>query len=102
MNDRQANLTVQLKEVVTMLNKIERTYASERAKTIGQLQNKIWDESELQNEELYFLQDLAGDLNFYEPMEKDRDATLGYYGDDKLLELTATALRKIEPFLAAR
>ena len=92
----------QLKEVTALLNKIERTYASERSKTIGQLQNKIWDEPGLQNEELYFLQDLAGDLNFYEPMEKDRDATLGYYDDDRLLELTATALKKIESFLAAR
>ena len=102
MNDKQADLIVQLKEVVTMLNKIERTYASERSKTIGQLQNKIWDEPELQNEELYFLQDLAGDLNFYEPMEKDRDAGLGYYDDDRLLELTGAALKKIDSLLSTR
>jgi len=44
MNDKQAALTVQLKEVVILLHKIERTYASERSETIGQLQNKIWDE----------------------------------------------------------
>ena len=100
MNDRQADLTAQLKEVVALLNKIERTYASERSKTIGQLQNKIWDEPALQNEELYFLQDLAGDLNFYEPVEKDRDEALGYYYDDRLLELTGVALKKIEPLLA--
>jgi hypothetical protein len=90
-----------LKEVIALLNKIERTYASERAKTIGQLQNKIWDEPELQHEELYFLQDLASDLNFYEPMEKDRDAALGYYDDSRLSELTGAALKKIESFLAA-
>ena len=102
MNDKQADLMVQLKEVVIMLNKIERTYASERSKTIGQLQNKIWDEPELQNEELYFLQDLAGDLNFYEPIEKDRDITLGYYDNDKLLELTADALKKIKPLITSR
>ena len=51
------------------------------------MQNKIWDAPELQAEELYFLQDFAGDLNFYEPVEKDRDETLGYYGESKLLEL---------------
>jgi|GEM_PF-1039008 len=102
MNDKQPDLMVQLKEVVTMLKKIDRTYASERSKTIAQLQNIIWDEPELQNEALYFLQDLAGDLNFYEPIEKDRDATLGYYGNDRLLELTAAALKKIESLLAAR
>jgi hypothetical protein len=100
MNDRQADLTTQLNELVTLLNKIERTYASERLKTIGQLQNKIWDEPVLQNDELYFLQDLAGDLNFYEPIERDRDTALGYYDDDRLLELTGAALKKIESFLA--
>ena len=100
MNDRQANVMLQLKEIATILNKIERTYASERSKIIGQLQNKIWDEPVLQNEELYFLQDLAGDLNFYEPVEKDCDASLGYYDDDRLLELTSAALKKIESLLA--
>ena len=97
-----SDLIAQLKEVIALLNKIERTYASERSKTIGQLQNKIWDEPELQNEELYFLQDLAGDLNFYEPIEKDRDIALGYYDDDRLLELTGAALKNIEFFVAAR
>jgi hypothetical protein len=102
MNDGQADLKAQLKQVVIMLNKMERTYASERSKAITELQNKIWDEFDLQNEELYFLQDFAGDLNFYEPIEKDRDATLGYYDDHRLLELTATVSKKIEAFLAAR
>ena len=92
----------QLKEVTALLNKIERTYASERSKTIGELQNKIWDEPGLQNEELYFLQHLAGDLNFYEPVERDRDAALGYYDDDRLLQLTGTAGKQIESFLAAK
>jgi hypothetical protein len=89
-----------LKGIEVLLNKIERTYASERSETISQLQNKIWGEAELQDEELYFLQDLAGDLNFYEPVEKDRDVALGYYDDDRLLELTGAALKKIEALLA--
>ena len=101
MENTQEGLTVQLKELATLLNKIERTYASERSKTIGQLQNKIWDEPALQNEELYFLQDLAGDLNFYEPVERDRDLALGYYDDNRLLELTGAALKRIESLLAA-
>ena len=97
--EMNSDLIAQLKEVIALLNKIERTYASERSKTIGQLQNKIWDEPELQNEELFFLQDLAGDLNFYEPIEKDRDIALGYYDDDRLLELTTVALKKIESLI---
>lgn len=102
MNDGQADLKAKLKQVVTMLTKMQRTYASERLKSITELQNKIWDEFDLQHEELYFLQDFAGDLNFYEPIEKDRDASLGYYDDHRLLELTATALKNIKTFLAAR
>ena len=101
MEHKQEDLTTQLKELATLLNKIERTYATERSKTIGELQNKIWDEPTLQTEELYFLQDLAGDLNFYEPVERDRDTALGYYDDERLLELTGTAQKKIESFLAA-
>lgn len=99
MNDQQTDLKKQLKEVASMLNKIDRTYAAERSKTIGELQNKIWDEPVLQNDALYFLQDLAGDLNFYEPIERDRDVNLGYYDDKRLLELTAAALKQIEPCL---
>jgi len=95
-----SDLIAQLKEVIALLNKIERTYASERSETIRQLQNKIFDEPELQTEELYFLQDLAGDLSFYEPIERDRDIALGYYDDDRLLELTSAAQKNIEPFLA--
>lgn len=97
-----ADLIAQLKEVIALLNKIDRTYASERRETIGQLQNELWDEPELQNEELYFLHELAGDLNFYEPVEKDRDIALGYYDDDRLSELISEALKNIEAFLAIR
>jgi hypothetical protein len=92
----------QLKEIAALLQKIERTYAAERSETIHKLQNKIWDEPELQSEELYFLEELAGDLNFYEPFEPDRDTALGYYDDDRLLELTGAALKKIEELLAAQ
>lgn len=89
----------QLKEIAALLNKIERTYAAERSEAIGKLQDKILDDPKLQTEELYFLQELAGDLNFYEPFEPDRDIALGYYDDDKLLEITGNALKKIEALL---
>ncbi len=102
MNDNQSPLMLQLKEMVALLNKIKRTYASERLKTIGELQNIIWDAPELQTEELYFLQDLTGDLNFYEPVQRDRDTTLGYYGDERLMEIIADALSKIENLPAAK
>ena len=97
-----ADFITQLREVKALLNKIDRTHASERSKAISELQNKIWDEPELQNEELYFLQELAGDLNFYEPVERDRDIALGYYDDDRLSELISEALKNIESLLTTR
>ena len=45
----------------------------------------------------YFLQELAGDLNFYEPIERDRDTALGYYDDKQLLALTGKAKNKYSP-----
>lgn len=91
----------QLKEIAALLNKIERTYGAERSDTIGKLQDKILDDPKLQTEELCFLQELAGDLNFYEPFEPDRDTALGYYGDEKLLEVIGAALKKIEELLGS-
>jgi hypothetical protein len=90
-----------LKEIQTLLNKLERTYAGERSATIHQLQNKIWDEPEVEDEELQsLLADFASDLNFYEPVERDRDESLGYYGDEKLLQLTTAVQTKIEVYLS--
>jgi hypothetical protein len=93
----------QLNEIKALLNKIERIYAFERSATIGQLQNKIWDEPEIENEELRdLLSDLASDLNFYEPLERDRDEALGYFGDEKLLALTSETLKKIDKQLTSK
>lgn len=102
MSVQSAELTEQLKEILVLFNKMERTYASQRSQTISLLQNKIWDTPELQKEELYFLQDFAGDLNFYEPIEKDRDTALGYYDDTKLLALTSETINTIQTLLGTR
>jgi hypothetical protein len=99
MNDQPTVLVVQLNEVLDLLNKIERTYALQRTQTISLLQNKIWDTPELQIEELYSLQDFASDLNFYEPIERDRETSLGYYDDNKLLALTSETINTIQTLL---
>ena len=86
-----------LEEIKSLLNKIKRSYAAERFATIGELQEKIWDGPEIENEDFrYLLSDLASDLNFYEPVERDRDESLGYYGDEKLMQLIENILDKIE------
>ena len=86
-----------LRELQALLNRLEFTYGAERLAIINQLQNKIWDEPGVENEELQGLfDDLASDLNFYEPVEGDRDESLGYYGDEKFLKLIAALQAKIE------
>lgn len=91
----------QLEDIKTLLSKIERSYAAQRAEAISDLQNKIWDEPEVENEDLAFmLSTLAGDLNFYEPIERDREEELGYYGDEKLLQLISDARVQIENSLS--
>jgi hypothetical protein len=89
-----------VREMQALLNKIERTYAADRLEAIHQVQNKIWDEPEVENEELRdAFADLASDLNFYEPVERDRDEGLGYYGDERLIELISGIQNKIELYL---
>ena len=88
-----------LREIRALLNRIEFVYAAERLSIIHQLQEKIWDEPGFENEELQSLfDDLAYDLNFYEPVEIDRDESLGYYGDEKLFKLIAAVQSKAEAY----
>jgi len=90
-----------LHDIKFLLDKILRTYAGERTIVIRQLQDKIWDEPGVQDEELMsILTDLASDLNFYEPVERDRDESLGYYDDEKLNILVNKAIEKIDSYLS--
>ena len=89
-----------LRELQALLKRIEFTYAAEHLSIIHQLQDKIWDEPEVKDEELQsLLNDLASDLNFYERVEIDSDENLGYYGDEKLFKLIAAIQTKIEVHL---
>ena len=94
-------MNLHLQNIQTLLTRIYRTYAAQRAELITVLQNKIWDEPETEDKELnYLLTTLAGDLNFYEPIERERDEALGYYGDEKIMQLINDALLQIENYLA--
>ena len=89
-----------LSDTKILLDKILRTYAGERSIAIRELQDKIWDEKGVQDEEVMsMLTDLASDLNFYEPEERDRDESLGYYDDEKLNILVNKAIEKIDSYI---
>ena len=64
----------------------------------GILQDKIWEEHNLENrEEQEFLSDLAYNLNFYDPLETD--VTLGYYGNERLSEIVSKAIQTLQTFI---
>ncbi|HUS00269.1 MAG TPA: hypothetical protein VMY77_00995, partial [Chitinophagaceae bacterium] len=63
------------------------------------LQNMILDEPDMPGEDIQqIFSDLAYDLNFYEDDPRDRNEELGYYGDDKLVAVVDTAIKKIEAY----
>ena len=88
-------------EIKSLLLKIQRTYAYERGVCIGRVQDIIWDEIQIDDEEFHqFLSDLAYNLNFYEQESRDREEEPGYYGDEKLNVILGSALERIETYLA--
>ncbi len=90
-----------LDKIKTLLFKIQRAYGQERSIYIGQLQDMVWEDKPPGDEDVNdILTDLAGDLNFYEPVEKDRDESLGYYDDERLDEIVGTAIERIETYLS--
>ena len=72
-----------------------------RIEAIRTVQNMILDEPDMDDEDIQqIFSDLAYDLNFYDKDEKDE--SLGYYGDDKLIEVVDTAIKKIEAYEAKK
>ena len=66
---------------------------------IRSVQTMILDEPDMPDENIQqVFSDLAYDLNFYEDEPRDRDEALGYYGDERLVEVIDTAIKKIEEF----
>ena len=93
-----------VRTIKELLLKAQQTKGAWRAQYLSHAQDIIWDDtSSTGDEELNaMLSDLAGDFNFYEPDERDRDESLGYFGDERLAELINNALQKIEAHLKQR
>lgn len=83
-----------------MINKLKQIIESndlEREKLIKELQEEVWNvESSSNNPASEILSELAYDLDFYEPNEKLRSEDFSYYGDERLREEIASALKKLE------
>ena len=90
-------------EIKKLLSKIQRSHGEERTASIGVLQDLIWNEEEFDNETLEeVLSNLAYDLNFYESETRDRDESLGYYGDQHLVEVIEAANEKLDLYIAGK
>ena len=86
-----------------LLLKIKLTSGWPPKDAISSVQNMILDEPDMPDDDLQqIFSDLAYDLNFYEDEPGDRDEQLGYYGDDKLVEVVDTAIKKIEAYEAKK
>ena len=94
---------IDVHEVKKLLAKIQRSHGEERTATMGVLQDLIWNEEEFDNETLQeVLSDLAYNLNFYESESRDRDESLGYYGDQHLAEVIKAANERLDLYLAGK
>jgi len=84
-----------------LLHTIKRTSGWPRIESIRSLQNMILDEPDMPDDNIQqIFSDLAYDLNFYDNDPEGGDKALGYYGDDKLMEVVEAAIKKIEAYEA--
>ena len=89
-----------LKELKELLLKIQRTYGNSRTEYINTITNKIADDTTITDVLLQSdLSILGSDLGFYESDERDRDIELGYYGDERLIEIITDAIKMIDEYL---
>jgi hypothetical protein len=89
--------------IKALLHKIIHTSGWPRMESIRTVQNMILDEPDMPDEDIQqIFSDLAYDLNFYANDPRDRDEKLGYYGDEKLIDIVTAAIKKIDEYEAKR
>ena len=97
------NLMEKVQTIKELLHKIKQTSGWPRMESIRTIQSMILDEPDMPDDDIQqIFSDLAYDLNFYEDDARDRDEELGYYGDEKLIEVVTTAIKTIEEYEAKK
>jgi hypothetical protein len=85
-----------INEIENLLLKIQSSPPSEKFKYIQQLQDKVWYEANLEDDQMNdLLMDLIYDLDFYEHDEFLRTNFPNDYGDVALTKTIQTALKNI-------
>jgi hypothetical protein len=84
-----------------LIELLERAIADRtlRVRLVKQFQKRVWDSNDLDSEPhiARVLRDLAFDLDFFEPDEKERADDPALYGEDRLEEEIRSALLKLRP-----
>ena len=74
--------------VIQRLNSALEASHSDRVKIIKEFQDEIWNDENIQDEKLnMLLNEIAYDLDFYEPKEEWRNESSSYYGDDRFEQI---------------
>lgn len=88
-----------LEELQILLHKIQSFHDSEREGYIKEFQEKVWNDETIEDDNINtILSEIAYDLDYYEPDEKKRKEFIGYYGNEKLLLETKSALDKLKDY----
>jgi len=84
-------------EITQMLRNILQFDGKARAEAIKNFQNAIWEPTpETDSQPWYDIaNDLALDIDYYEPNPEWRRECFSFYGDEKLEEIINTALRDL-------
>ena len=83
--------------MIEKLNKILVSWGSSRAELVSQFQQEIWNNQESDdNPEYQILNDLAYDLDYYEPRPGLRLEDKSFFGDDILQERMNEAIEKLK------
>ena len=85
-----------LNEIKELLNLILISEIPEKSKLVKLVQEKIWNEDSITDEKIInTLEELAYDLDFYEPDPFLRKEDISFWGEDRLENLIKNALKEL-------
>lgn len=88
-----------LETIKKILNEIETSIGIRKVELIKEVQNLIWNDESIVNDELNdLLSSFAYDIDFYEPDDKKREESSSYFGNQQLLREIKVFREKLDKF----
>jgi len=86
-----------LVEIIDLLNQILEARGTVRATLIEKFQSEIWSDESMEESTIDgIVNDLAYDLDYYEPNEEWRKQDASFYGDRRLEEMLKKEIIKLK------